>query len=97
MIDLCMKHTIGQKEKIETREKGFISYMTNTLNRIGMANIWIEQLAHGNNNQLKKPTINKKYPETISLHFYAHYLNIQNNNTKNFKKWPMSSQNRAKK
>ena len=47
-----------EKEKIQTGEKGFMSYMTNTLNRIGMTNIWIEQLAHDNNNQLKKPSIN---------------------------------------
>ena len=48
-----MKRTIGKKKKIQTGEKGFISYMTNTLNKIGMTNIWIEQLAHDNNNQLK--------------------------------------------
>ena len=53
-------------EKIHTGEKGFICYMTNILNRIGLTNIWIEQFAHDNNNQLKKPTINKKYLETIS-------------------------------
>ena len=40
--------------------------MTNTLNKIEMTNIWIEQLAHNDNNQLKKPIIHKKYPETIS-------------------------------
>ena len=55
-----------EKEKIQTGEKGFISYMTNPLNRIGMTYIWIEQLAHDNNNQQKKPTINQKYLETIS-------------------------------
>ena len=61
-----------EKEKIQTGEKGFMSYMTNTLNRIGMTNIWIEQLAHDNNNQLKKPSINKY--KTISQHFYATHL-----------------------
>ena len=53
------KKVYWEKEKIQTGEKGFMSYMTNTLNRIGMTNIWIEQLAHDNNNQLKKPSINK--------------------------------------
>ena len=60
-----------EKEKIQTGKKVFINYTTNTLNRIGMTNIWIEQLPHDNNNQLKKPT---KYLETFSWHFYAKYL-----------------------
>ena len=29
----------SEKGKIQTGEKGFISYMTNTLNKIGMTNI----------------------------------------------------------
>ena len=73
------------KRKIQTGEKGFVSYMTNTLNRIGMTNIWIEQLAHDNNNQLKKPSINKNILKRFHDIFTQHTLaNIQNNSKLNF-------------
>ena len=69
-----------EKEKIQTGEKGFISYMINTLNRIGMTNIWIKQLAHDNNNQLKKPKINNYILKRVHGIFTQNTLaNIQNN------------------
>ena len=59
--------------------------MTNTLNRIGMTNIWIEQFAHDNNNQLKKPTINKNILKRFHDIFTQNTIaNIQNNNKLNF-------------
>ena len=70
-----------EEENIQTGEKGFISYMTNTLNKIRMANMWIEQLEHDNNNQLKKPTINinilKRFHDIFTQNTLA---NIENNN-----------------
>ena len=70
-----------EKEKIQRGEKGFISYMTNTLNRIGMTDLWIEQLAHDNNNQLKKPTLNKNILKRFHDIFTQNTsANIQNNN-----------------
>ena len=73
------------KEKIQTGEKGFIRYMTNTLNRIGMTNIWIEQFAHDNDNQLKLPTINKNILKRFHDIFMQNApANVQNNNKLNF-------------
>ena len=70
-----------EKEKIQSGEKGFISYITNTLNRIGMTNIWIEQFDHDNNKQLIKPTINKSILKRFHVIFTQNTLaNIQNNN-----------------
>ena len=72
------------KGKIQRGEKGFISYMTNTLNRIGMTNRWIKQLAHDNNNQLKKTKINKNILKRFHDIFTQNTLaNIQNNNRLN--------------
>ena len=69
-----------EKEKIQTREKGFISYITNTLNRIGLSNIWIEQFDYDNNKQLYKPTINKNILKRFHDTFMQSTLaNIQNN------------------
>ena len=84
--DRLLHHAYNwEKEKIQTGEKGFMSYMTNTLNRIGMTNIWIEQLAHDNNNQLKKPSINKNILKRFHDIFTQHTLaNIQNNSKLNF-------------
>ena len=46
-----------------------------------MTNIGIEQLAHDNNNQLKKPTINKNILKRFHDIFTQNTLaNIQNNN-----------------
>ena len=59
--------------------------MTNTLNKIGMTHIWNEQLAHDNNNQLKKPTINKNILKRFHDIFTQNTLaNIQNNNKLSF-------------
>ena len=70
-----------EKEKIHTREKGFINYMTNTLNRIGMSNIWIKQFAYDNNPLLYKPTINRNILKRFHDIFMQNALaNIQNNN-----------------
>ena len=60
MIDSLHK-SYDREKVIQTGEKGFVSYITNTLNRIGMRNKWVEQLQHDNSKQLKKPTINKVF------------------------------------
>ena len=70
-----------EKQKIQSGEKGFINYITNTLNRIGITNIWIEQFDHDNNEQLIKPTINKSILKRFHDIFTQNTLaNIQNNN-----------------
>ena len=70
-----------EKEKIHTREKGFINYMTNTLNRIGISNIRIKQFAYDNNPLLYKPTINRNILKRFHDIFMQNALtNIQNNN-----------------
>ena len=74
-----------EKEKIITGEKGFISYMTNTLNRIGMSNIWIDQFEHDQNEQLNKPIINKRILKRFHDVFTQTILaNIKNNNKLSF-------------
>ena len=48
-----------EKQKLQTGEKGFIKYITDVLNKIGMSNVWIGQIEHDRNNLLEKPLINK--------------------------------------
>ena len=74
-----------EKEKMQAGENGFISYIVNTLNKIGMANIWIEQFEYENNRLLTKPVINKnilkRFHDIAAQNILA---NIQHNNKLNF-------------
>ena len=59
--------------------------MTNTLNRIGMSNVWIDQFEHDQNQQLNKPIINKSILKRFHDVFTQTILaNIKNNNKLNF-------------
>lgn len=48
-----------EKRKFESGENGFINYITNVLNRIGMSNLWIEQIEYDKNNAVEKTPITK--------------------------------------
>ena len=59
--------------------------MINTLNRIGMSNVWIDQFEHDKNQLLIKPIINKRILKRFHYIFTQGTLaNIQNNNKLNF-------------
>ena len=74
-----------EKENMQTGGKGFISYIVNTLNKIGMANIWIEQFEYEKNRLLNKPIINKnilkRFHDIAAQNMLA---NIQHNNKLHF-------------
>ena len=66
-------------------EKGFISYIINTLNNIGMTHIWLEQFEYDENRQLNKPKIDKgllkRFQDIAMQNILA---NVQNNNKLQF-------------
>ena len=71
MIRLLHEAYNWENEKIQTGETEFISYMTNTLtkqNRNDKHMDWTI-IAHDNNNQLNKPTINKISPNDFMTFF----------------------------
>ena len=76
-----------EKQKFENGENGFINYITNVLNKIGMANIWIDQIEHDRNNIPEKPHITK----TILTRFHDIFAqtaltHLQNTNKLTFLK-----------
>ena len=74
-----------EKEKMQAGEKGFISYIVNILNKIGMANIWIEQFEYEKNRLLNKPVINKNILKRVHDIAAQNILaNIQHNNKLHF-------------
>ena len=48
-----------KKKKLQTGETGFFNYITNVLNKIGVSNVWTDQIEHDRNNLLEKPVIAK--------------------------------------
>ena len=76
-----------EKQKFENRENGFINYVTNVLNKIGMSNIWIDQIEHCRNNIAETPHITK----TIITRFHDVFAqtaltHLQNTNKLSFLK-----------
>ena len=76
-----------EKQKLQTGETVFLNYITNVLNKIGMSNVWIDQIEHDRNNLLEKPVIAKsiliRFNDVFSQTALAH---IQNNNKLTFLK-----------
>ena len=48
-----------EKQKIQTGERGFFNYITHVLDKIGMSNVWKDQIEHDRNNILEKSIITK--------------------------------------
>ena len=75
------------EKQLQTGETVFFNYITNVLNKIGMSNVWIDQIEHDRNNLLEKPVIAKsmliRFNDVFSQTALAH---IQNTNKLTFLK-----------
>ena len=77
-----------KEKKTSNRRNGFfLNYITNALNKIGVSNVWIDQIEHDRDNLLEKTVIAKsiliRFNDVFSQTELAH---IQNTNKLTFLK-----------
>ena len=71
-----------EKQKYIQGHKGFIPYIINVLNKLGMSNIWRDQLKYDDNNSLKLPIITRKVLTRLTDIFsQSVFDHIQNTNS----------------